>query len=80
LYNFPSKIGEFLCYNKKVISTIKYPNLDDLIEYAPYDPQKLADVIRKYRINKQDEISLYEHFGPEKFREKLRQLIEGLKQ
>ena len=45
-YNFPSKILETLAYNKIVISTIEYPELNG-INYlcAPYDKKRLTTYI-----------------------------------
>lgn len=47
-YNFPSKILETLAYNKIVISTVKYPELDK-INYivVPYSEIDLRESIKK---------------------------------
>lgn len=46
-YNFPSKILETLAYNKIVISTIEYPELNG-VNYlcVPYDKEKLTTYIK----------------------------------
>ena len=46
-YNFPSKILETLAYNKLVISTIKYPELEG-IDYivSEYDSCRLFEVVQ----------------------------------
>ena len=44
-FNFPSKITEYLSYNKKVISTINYPSVKDYIFYVGFNKHEIADKI-----------------------------------
>ena len=44
-YNFPSKIAEYLSYNKKVISTINYPSVADHIFYVEFNNHEIAKKI-----------------------------------
>ncbi len=74
-YNFPSKIGEFLCYRKKVISTISYKNIDRYILNADYNAQSLAESIKKAKSISFEPEDLLEDFGKEAFLSKLNMLI-----
>ena len=47
-YNFPSKILEFFCYGKIVLSTIEYPEISGFnYLYAKYDKSAITDAILK---------------------------------
>ena len=48
-YNFPSKIVEYLSYNKVVVSTKVYEELqDNVILFTEYDGKSLANVIKNH--------------------------------
>lgn len=76
-FNFPSKIGEFLCYNKKVISTINYTNFKSLIQYSPYNAINLADTIKNSENISYFTEDIIDMFGGEVFLNKIQLLIKG---
>lgn len=59
-YNFPSKILEFFAYDKIVISTIDYPELEDFqYIYCQYDKDRVIDEIRKLCNMSDDERKMF---------------------
>jgi len=59
-YNFPSKILEFFAYDKIVISTIDYPELEDFqYIYCQYDKERVIDEIRKLSNITDDERKMF---------------------
>jgi len=44
-FNFPSKITEYLSFNKKVISTINYTSVSDMIYYSDFTPESVSKQI-----------------------------------
>lgn len=59
-YNFPSKIFETLAYNRPVISTMEYPELEGVnYIYSPYDKEQLTKLIRELLTWRKEEANPY---------------------
>jgi glycosyltransferase involved in cell wall biosynthesis len=58
--NFPSKILEYFCYNKIVISTIKYPELDAFNYFSvEYSKNAIKEAILNICVMKEEELNKY---------------------
>lgn len=77
-HNFPSKILEYLSYNKKVISTINYECVSDYLTVCEFDPVSIAGAIQNISLtdsfNSKDFV--VSKFGLVKFSEALEQLVK----
>jgi len=82
-YNFPSKVLEFFAYDKIVISTIDYPELEGFqYIYCQYDKKSVIDVIRKLCKMSVDDLDFYrnnsakleEYFSADSWRKSMAQI------
>jgi hypothetical protein len=76
-FNFPSKITEYLSFNKKVISTINYTAVSDLIFYSDFTPESVSKqiLIAKNKVILYRELVL-KRFGKDLFSNKLNKLMQ----
>ena len=75
-YNFPSKIAEYLSFNKKVISTIDYDEVSSMIYIVNYTPESVAGKIKETSdIICETRIEIIDQFGFVKFKENLQKLM-----
>ena len=78
-HNFPSKILEYLSYNKRVISTINYECVSDYLTISEFDAVSVAHTIQNLSLTDSFNAKYYiiNRFGLPKFRETLEQLIKS---
>ena len=74
LNNFPSKIIEYMSYNKLILSTIQYPELEGLdYEYVEFDVDAVKEHLQKIMeeppLNYEQSAKLHDKFSIERWKE-----------
>lgn len=78
LYNFPSKIGEYLSLNKMIISTYKYKGFEEYVVFTKYSPDELAKCIQNTKLPFLSPSKwLCNNFGFTKFNENMCKLVSS---
>lgn len=77
-HNFPSKILEYLSYNKRVISTINYECVSEYLTICEFDPISVAKTIKSISLTESFNCTEYliGKFGLAKFNDTLEQLFK----
>lgn len=76
-YNFPSKIAEYLSYNKFVVTTINYGFISNNLLLSNFDSQSVSDVISTIDSRKHENSKsiVIEKYGLNSFKEKMSYLL-----
>lgn len=76
-YNFPSKIGEYLSYNKPVVTTIDYGFISNNLLLSKYDSESVSEVISSIDYGKLENSRsvIIERYGLESFKENVSNLL-----